>query len=248
MSLSLGGGFSETVNAAIDAAAAAGVHNAIAAGNDKGDACTKSPASAEGAFTTAASDISDNMASFSNLGPCVDIWAPGVNIVSAYIGSNNANASLSGTSMAAPHVAGVKAIFLGESGEMSPSDLNDMVQNLATKDSIKIDASSQPYSNDAKNSMSDECQQDSDCSFHGVPLECCKPAGSKNFCTWLTESCCAGSVCFFDPFALQRDICANPTESGDSSCCPGGSSVLPDGSCFNVIADQTPNLNLHGDP
>lgn len=81
-------------------------------GNDNKDACNYSPAAAEKAVTVGASTISDERAYFSNYGPCVDVFGPGLNILSTYIGSDSATASLSGTSMASPHVAGLMAYFL----------------------------------------------------------------------------------------------------------------------------------------
>jgi subtilisin family serine protease len=82
ISMSLGGGFSQTTNDAVAAAVDAGVFSVIAAGNDGADASQTSPASEPSAFTVGASDINDNRASFSNFGPVVDIFAPGVDIKS----------------------------------------------------------------------------------------------------------------------------------------------------------------------
>lgn len=111
--MSLGGGFSQSLNDAVASAVAAGVPFAVAAGNESSDACTRSPASEPSAFTVAALADNDGHASFSNFGPCVDIYAPGVSILGADIGGPNATQSISGTSMASPHVAGAVAQFLG---------------------------------------------------------------------------------------------------------------------------------------
>jgi cerevisin len=86
------------------------VHREI--GNDNQDACKSSPASAEKAITVAASTLADERAYFSNYGTCVNVFAPGLNILSTYTGSPNAIATLSGTSMASPHVAGLVAYLL----------------------------------------------------------------------------------------------------------------------------------------
>jgi subtilisin family serine protease len=110
--MSLGGGLSTTLNQAVENSVAAGVVYAIAAGNSSADACTFSPASAPNAITVGATDINDGFASFSNRGSCVDINAPGVNITSAWMGSNTATNTISGTSMATPHVAGTIALYL----------------------------------------------------------------------------------------------------------------------------------------
>lgn len=111
--MSLGGGFSPSLNLAVDSAVKqAGIHFAVAAGNDNSDACEYSPASSENAITVGASTLSDSRAYFSNKGKCVDVFGPGLNILSTYIGSKNAVATLSGTSMASPHVAGLLTYFL----------------------------------------------------------------------------------------------------------------------------------------
>jgi len=110
--MSLGGGKSRVLNDAVDKAVDQGLHFAVAAGNDNRDACNFSPAGAEKAVTVGASTLGDDRAYFSNHGECVDVFAPGLNILSTYIGSNNAIATLSGTSMASPHTAGLLAYLL----------------------------------------------------------------------------------------------------------------------------------------
>ncbi|KAL2368197.1 cerevisin [Blastomyces gilchristii SLH14081] len=110
--MSLGGGKSMTLDLAVNAAVDAGIHFAVAAGNDNADSCSYSPAAAEKAVTVGASTLADERAYFSNYGPCNDIFAPGLNILSTWIGSKYAVNTISGTSMASPHVAGLLAYFL----------------------------------------------------------------------------------------------------------------------------------------
>lgn len=110
--MSLGGGKSVTLDIAVNAAVDAGIHFAVAAGNDNADACSYSPAAAEKAITVGASTLSDERAYFSNYGKCTDIFAPGLNIQSTWIGSDHAVNTISGTSMASPHIAGLLAYFL----------------------------------------------------------------------------------------------------------------------------------------
>lgn len=103
----------QAINLAVNAAIANGIHVCVAAGNNGADACQSSPASAGGkagkAISVGAVDIDDQRASFSNHGDCVDVYGPGVSIVSSWIGGKNMVNSLSGTSMAAPHVTGIIA-------------------------------------------------------------------------------------------------------------------------------------------
>jgi cerevisin len=110
--MSLGGGKSVTLDLAVNAAVDAGIHFAVAAGNDNADSCNYSPAAAEKAVTVGASNIADERAYFSNYGKCNDIFAPGVNVLSTWIGSKYAVNTISGTSMASPHIAGLLAYFL----------------------------------------------------------------------------------------------------------------------------------------
>jgi serine protease len=106
------------------------------AGNDAGNACNSSPAAAPNAITVGATTKTDALASFSNRGTCVDINAPGQDITSVWIGSNSATKTISGTSMASPHVAGVSALFLGDlpaSAARSPKDVKSLIIASSTK-------------------------------------------------------------------------------------------------------------------
>lgn len=112
-SMSLGGSLSSTFNSAVqNAVNVKGIPFAIAAGNSDGDACKYSPASAPDAITVGATTNGDAIASYSNWGTCVDINAPGSSIYSSWIGSDSAYNTISGTSMATPHVAGVTALYM----------------------------------------------------------------------------------------------------------------------------------------
>ena len=134
--MSLGGGFSSTLNQAVTNSVAAGVVYAIAAGNDGLDACNYSPASAPTAITVGATDINDGFASFSNRGSCVDINAPGVNITSAWINSNTATNTISGTSMATPHVAGTIALYLQVNPTATAAQVDAALKSNASTTSV----------------------------------------------------------------------------------------------------------------
>jgi cerevisin len=110
--MSLGGGKSRALDDAVNRAVGSGMHFAVAAGNDNRDACDYSPAGAEKAVTVGASTLGDERAYFSNHGECVDVFAPGLNILSTWIGTETATNTISGTSMASPHTAGLLAYLL----------------------------------------------------------------------------------------------------------------------------------------
>jgi subtilisin family serine protease len=130
INMSLGGGYSQILNDTVDSAIRSGFTVVAAAGNSSTDACTFSPASTPDALTIAATGKDDIFASYSNRGSCVDFIAPGSSIVSAYIGSSSAYATLSGTSMAAPHVSAAAARILQLNPSFSPSEVILSVNNL----------------------------------------------------------------------------------------------------------------------
>jgi len=131
--MSLGGGKSATLDRAVDAAVNAGLHFAVAAGNDNADACNYSPAASKNAVTVGASTLSDTRAYFSNWGKCVDIFAPGLNIKSTWIGSKHATNTISGTSMASPHIAGLLAYYLS----LAPAKDSEFAVSELTPEKLK---------------------------------------------------------------------------------------------------------------
>ena len=132
--MSLGGTNSDALDEAVAASIASGVTYAVAAGNDNGDACASSPAAEPTAITVAASAADDARAEFSNFGECVDIFAPGVDIESAYL--LGLTQSLSGTSMASPHVAGAAAIYLSAHPDATPDDVASALTGGATSGAV----------------------------------------------------------------------------------------------------------------
>jgi len=141
--MSLGGGSSTAVVQAVENSIAAGVTYAIAAGNNNADACNFSPANAPNALTVGATTSQDFRSSFSNWGRCVDISAPGTTITAAWIGSRTAINTISGTSMAAPHIAGAAALVLSEEPLLTPKQVGDKVVASATQ-GVLIDIRTSP--------------------------------------------------------------------------------------------------------
>ena len=133
--MSLGGSRSNSLDNAVRNSIADGVSYAIAAGNSNRNACNFSPARVAEAMTIGATDQTDQRASFSNRGDCVDWFAPGVGITSAWYSSTTATNTISGTSMATPHTAGVAALYLqGKTGAAtSPATVRTALFNLTTK-------------------------------------------------------------------------------------------------------------------
>ncbi|CAG8472586.1 2628_t:CDS:2 [Paraglomus brasilianum] len=132
VNLSLGAAFSQPTNDAIQEAIKFGIHFSIAAGNEGKDACQFSPASVKGALVVGATNSDDTVAKYSNIGDCVDIYAPGTNIVSAWKDGTTSTHVRSGTSMASPHVAGVMALLLSQAN-YSPPELIAKITETATR-------------------------------------------------------------------------------------------------------------------
>jgi subtilisin family serine protease len=132
--MSLGGGFSSSTNSAANNLAASGVFLAVAAGNSNADACNSSPSSAANTTTVAASTSTDAKASYSNYGGCVDLYAPGSSITSTWI--NSGTNTISGTSMATPHVTGVAALYKATFGDASYSTIRSWLTTNATANVI----------------------------------------------------------------------------------------------------------------
>lgn len=221
--MSLGGGFSAALNTAVANSIKAGVTYAIAAGNSNLDACTVSPASTPTAITVAASDSNDRRASFSNLGRCVDLFGPGVGITSDWNTGPTATMTLSGTSMATPHVAGVAALYLQTHVAAAPATVRYALVSTSTPNQL-----SNPGLNTPNLLIFT--------GFFGATPSDLPPLASFDFsCTALT--------CDFDSNASQDDhgIVNRAWAFGDGS---NGSGTVPrhgyaSGATFNVTLTVT---------
>jgi subtilisin family serine protease len=131
--MSLGGGKSAALEQAVANSIADGVTYAVAAGNETEDACTGSPSGLAAAITVGSTTQTDARSSFSDFGPCVDFFAPGSSITSASFLTDTGTATMSGTSMASPHVAGAAALYLQGTPGATPQQVRDGLFTLTTK-------------------------------------------------------------------------------------------------------------------
>ncbi|MFF2436781.1 S8 family peptidase [Streptomyces sp. NPDC058107] len=134
--MSLGGGADPALDAAVQKAIASGVTFAVAAGNESADASEGSPARVPEAITVASSTVDDEQSSFSNYGSVVDIYAPGSDITSSWNDSDDATNTISGTSMATPHVVGAAAVYLAGHPDAAPAEVATALTDGATPDAI----------------------------------------------------------------------------------------------------------------
>ncbi|WP_329102399.1 S8 family peptidase [Micromonospora sp. NBC_01699] len=142
--MSLGGGASTALDNAVASSISSGVTYALAAGNSNANACNSSPARTASAITVGATTSTDARASYSNIGTCLDIFAPGSSITSAWYTSNTATNSISGTSMAAPHVAGAAALVLSANPSYTPTQVRNYLYDNATQNVVGSPGSGSP--------------------------------------------------------------------------------------------------------
>jgi subtilisin family serine protease len=142
--MSLGGDLSESLDEAVQSAVKSGVVFVVAAGNENQNACNVSPSNVPEAITVGATARNDTRASYSNFGKCLDVFAPGSSITSAWRTSDSATSTISGTSMASPHVAGVVALYLEQNPLATPFEIDTLVKKNATPNIVRNPGSASP--------------------------------------------------------------------------------------------------------
>jgi serine protease len=210
VNMSLGGGKYDPLNTAInDAVTTKGVVFVVAAGNESQDACLVSPASASAAITVAATDSNDVRATFSNFGNCVDLFAPGTSIKSAWIGSTTASNTISGTSMAAPHVAGLAMMYREQNPYMAPAEIRDRMLSRSVKNVVTSSSSTNAHLAVVPTLKCGPCNEDGQCQVGETtalcPFENC---GIPNTCKTTGFACTAHSQCCSLNCRRRKGTCA----------------------------------------
>jgi subtilisin family serine protease len=236
--MSLGGGASTAVDDAVRASVAAGVTYAVAAGNGNRagiaqDACGYSPARVRQALTVGATTSSDSKTSWSNYGDCVDLFAPGASITSAWHTSNTATNIISGTSMASPHVAGVAALYLQGSNGATPAQVAGAISETSTRNIVTS-------SNTANNHLV----------YSLLTSNTTNPPPNQSPTASFTYSC-SGLTCDFTDTSTDSDgnIVSWSWQFGEgtsSSTAPNPSHTYGSGGLYNVTLTVTDNGGATG--
>ncbi|MCX2971420.1 MULTISPECIES: S8 family serine peptidase [Streptomyces] len=256
--MSIGGGRSQAVNGAVEGAIADGVSFAVAAGNENADACGVSPASVPDAITAGATDSGDRRASFSNHGRCLDLFAPGVSITSAWYNSDTATRTASGTSMASPHVAGVAALITAANPAFTPKQVHDKLVADATPGVVTDPRTGSP---NKLLYVSNEDPAENDFSVSVTPSSGSVEPGEKVTTTVATrttagedqevslsaEGLPAGASAVFSPESVVSGESASLTVRAGADTAPGTYPVTVRGVGEEVTRSATYTLTVKGE-
>jgi len=212
--LSLGGHKSWSVNRAVEGLIRAGVTVVVAAGNSHKDACTFSPASVDTAITVASTNRRDHISSFSNYGPCVDIFAPGSEILSTWNGKDYDTSTSSGTSMACPHVLGAAALHLENHPYADPAEVKGAILQAASH--VQINGNDHDSPNMMLNIADLPCEDRTDCEpgrwgkWNECPTNTCGARFQKRYRDIVERQRCGGRPCVLE----EEQYC------GEGPTCP----------------------------
>ena len=226
--MSLGGGASSSLDQAVANSIAAGISYAVSAGNSSADACNYSPARTPTALTVGATTSADARASYSNFGTCLDLFAPGSSVTSAYYTSDTATATMSGTSMASPHVAGAAALYLETTPTATPAAVAQAIFAQATLDHVSGAGTGSPnrllYSLFAGGTPADTTPPQT---WITSPAAGATVSGTVLIEAQATDASGIGSVEFYVDGVLKcTDTTASYTCSWDTTAAPNGAHTL----------------------
>ncbi|MEV4712175.1 S8 family serine peptidase [Micromonospora sp. NPDC049374] len=262
--MSLGGGANTSVDNAVINSINSGVTYAVAAGNgnalgQRQNACNYSPARAAAAITVGATQSNDAAASFSNYGTCVDILAPGVSITSAWHTSNTATNTISGTSMASPHVAGVAALVLAATPSWTPQQVRDYLVNNATPNVISnvgtgtpnqllyvVNGSTPPPTNDFSVSVSPTSGSVTAGSSASATVSTATTNGSAQSVSLSASGLPSGATASFSPATVTSGGSSTLTISTSASTPAGTYTVTVTGTAASGTRSATYSLTVTG--
>jgi subtilisin family serine protease len=262
--MSLGGSANSSIDTAVNNSINAGITYAVAAGNGnilgiRQNACNYSPARVPNAITVGATQNNDAAASFSNYGTCVDILAPGVNITSAWYSSNTATNTISGTSMASPHVAGAAALVLSANPTWSPQQVRDYLVNNATPDAISnvgtgtpnrllyvVNDDTPPPDDDFAVSVSPTSGSTAPGGSVSTTVSTATTSGSAQSVSLSASGLPAGATATFSPATVTSGGSATLTVATSASTPPGTYPVTVTGTGSTVTRTATFTLTVTG--
>ncbi|WP_422772431.1 S8 family peptidase [Plantactinospora sp. WMMC1484] len=261
--MSLGGGASSAIDTAVNNSINAGITYVVAAGNGNAlgirqNACNYSPARVPNAITVGATSNTDAAASFSNYGTCVDILAPGVGITSAWYDSNTATNTISGTSMASPHVAGAAAMVLSANPSWSPQQVRDYLVSNATPDVISnvgtgtpnrllyVVADGTPPANDFSVSVSPTSGSTAPGGSVTATVGTATTAGAAQSVTLSAAGLPAGATATFSPATVTSGGSSTLTIATSTGTAPGSYPVTITGTGTGVSRSTTYTLTVTG--
>jgi subtilisin family serine protease len=262
--MSLGGGANTAVDNAVTNSINSGVTYAVAAGNgnalgQRQNACNYSPARAAAAITVGATQSNDAAASFSNYGTCVDILAPGVSITSAWHTSDSATNTISGTSMASPHVAGAAALVLSANASWTPQQVRDYLVSNSTPDVISnvgtgtpnqllyvVNSSTPPPTNDFSVSVSPTSGSVTAGSSATATVSTATTNGSAQSVSLSASGLPSGATASFSPAAVTSGGSSTLTISTSASTPAGTYTVTVTGTAASGTRSATYSLTVTG--